>query len=184
MKHKSLHPNVKTEICLWDKSLVIYVQVIKQAYKEDGHKEKNGSYLQGVYHSFCNFCYSKQNHSGNTNTMILKWGEKKKGSRSILKSTEIFWHLNLDLISASDTTGSQLPAPPLFSKRATEFLLQHLVQLLSISQEGGLWATESAIPRWALLGSAPHSGTIKTINCGKDENNHSSNTYKTQQCKK
>lgn len=40
MKHKSLDPNVKTEICRWDKILVIYVQVIKQSYKEDGHKGK------------------------------------------------------------------------------------------------------------------------------------------------
>lgn len=55
MKHKSLDPNVKTEICRWDKILVIYVQVIKQSYKEDGHKGKNGSYLQGVYHSFLQF---------------------------------------------------------------------------------------------------------------------------------
>lgn len=79
-------------------------------------REKMVLICKGFTTAFCNFCYSKLNHSGNTNTMILKWGEKKKGSRSILKSTEIFWHLKLDLIPASDTTGSQLPAPPFFKE--------------------------------------------------------------------
>lgn len=68
---------------------------------------KKGSYLQRVCHSFCNFWYSKHNHSGNTNTIILKWVQGKKkvaeASSNLSKfsdsSSHIWFLLHIQLLA-------------------------------------------------------------------------------------
>lgn len=149
---------------------------------------KNGSHLQGVYHSFCNFWYSKQNHSGNTNTIVLKAGGGKKKVAQASSDLSTFSDLSSQIWFLPQIQLAANYLCLLFSEKELWSSCSSTSCSYSVSPRKVPQAPQElqglpfpGEPCWGQPG--PSGNCPLTISGGKDGNNHSSNTQRTQQCK-